>query len=115
MTTLYGINNCDTVKKVRRWLEDNGVDYNFHDYKKLGCDETLAKQFIKQFELDILINKRGTTWRRLPESTKSSLTAESAVTLMGENPSLIKRPILHSENHWLLGFDEAQWQAALTK
>ncbi|MCG8414131.1 MAG: ArsC family reductase [Pseudomonadales bacterium] len=115
MTTLYGINNCDTVKKVRRWLDDNGVDYEFHDYKKLGCDKTLATQFVKQFDLEKLINKRGTTWRQLPETVKSSLSSESAITLMGENPSVIKRPILKSKNHWLLGFDEAQWQAALIK
>ena len=115
MTTLYGINNCDTVKKVRRWLDSNEVDYDFHDYKKLGCDKSLATQLLNQFELDKLINKRGTTWRQLPDAVKNSLSKESAIELMEKNPSIIKRPILNSNRHWLLGFDEAQWQSVLIK
>lgn len=115
VTTLYGINNCDTVKKVRRWLDDNSIDYEFHDYKKLGCNDSLARLFLKHFELEKLINKRGTTWRQLPESVKSSLTAASAIALMEENPSLIKRPILHSNKTWLLGFEEANWRSELLK
>jgi len=113
MTSLYGINNCDTVKKVRKWLDQQGIEYDFHDYKKSGCNPTLAKTFLKQFELDTVINRRGTTWRKLPESVKTSLNSDSAIKLMTENPSLIKRPIFHYKEQWLIGFNEQQWLATI--
>ena len=115
MTTLYGINNCDTVKKVRTWLDQQGLEYNFHDYKKNGCDPTLARKFLEQFELETVINRRGTTWRKLPESVKTSLDSDSAIKLMTENPSLIKRPIFHHEKQWLIGFNEQQWLATIKR
>lgn len=114
MTTLYGINNCDTIKKTRRLLDELGVTYDFHDYKKLGCDEKLLKKFLQHFEYTLLVNTRGTTWRKLPESVKKELSEASAIKLMCENNSLIKRPIIENRGKWLLGFDKDKIQE-LTK
>ncbi|PCJ24566.1 MAG: ArsC family reductase [SAR86 cluster bacterium] len=108
MTTLFGINNCDTIKKTKKWFDDHNVDYQFHDYKKLDCSEQLIKQFLEHFSYQELINTRGTTWRKLPDSVKSSLDRKSAITLMHEQPSMIKRPLINSEGSWLLGFNEKQ-------
>ncbi|MDA0689447.1 MAG: ArsC family reductase [Proteobacteria bacterium] len=113
MTTIYGISNCDTMKKARNWLQANGLAYDFHDYKKSGCDSTLAKQLLSRFTLEQVINKRGTTWRKLDDAVKEKLTVNSAAALMTENPSLIKRPILQHGRSWLIGFDEKEWQATL--
>ena len=81
MITLFGINNCDTIKKTRKWLEQHGVEYQFHDYKKLGCPAELANTFLEHFSHEQLINRRGTTWRKLPDPVKQSLDRESAVGL----------------------------------
>ena len=114
MTTLFGINNCDTIKKTRKLLEASGVDYDFHDYKKLGCDEALVKKFLKHFDYVALVNTRGTTWRKLPDSVRQNLNEASAIKLMCENNSLIKRPIIESQGKWLLGFDEGKIQDLAT-
>ncbi len=110
MTTLYGINNCDTIKKTRTLLSDLGVEYRFHDYKKLGCDAALVKKFLKHFDYEALVNTRGSTWRKLPESVKQGLNDASAIELMCENNSIIKRPIIESNGTWLLGFDREKIQ-----
>ena len=109
-TTLYGITNCDTVKRARTWLNNMGIDYQLHDYKKLGCSTDQARQFLDHFEIEAVLNRRGTTWRKLSDDQKSDLTEEAAILLMCEHPSLIKRPILRRENKWLIGFDEPAWQ-----
>ncbi|MBL4574242.1 MAG: Spx/MgsR family RNA polymerase-binding regulatory protein [Gammaproteobacteria bacterium] len=111
MTTLYGINNCDTIKKTRSLLAELGVDYDFHDYKKLGCDEALIKKFLKHFDFKLLVNTRGSTWRKLPDAVKQNLSEASAIKIMSENNSIIKRPIIESQGRWLLGFDKDQIQA----
>ena len=113
MTTLYGINNCDTIKKVKSWLIAREIDFEFHDYKKAGCDAKLAKLLVSQFPFDEVINKRGTTWRKLSDNEKNSLNEKSAQILMMENPSIIKRPILQTDQEWFLGFDESLWQSKL--
>jgi Spx/MgsR family transcriptional regulator len=110
MTTLYGINNCDTIKKTRALLQESGIEYHFHDYKKLGCDEALIQRFLEHFDYESLVNTRGTTWRKLPDSVKKSLNQASAIKLMCENSSLIKRPIIESGGNWLLGFDKEKIQ-----
>jgi Spx/MgsR family transcriptional regulator len=110
MTTLYGIPNCDTIKKTRKLLEELGIEYQFHDYKKLGCDEALVKKFLKHFDYVSLVNTRGTTWRKFPDSIKENLNEASAIQLMSENNSLIKRPIIESNGKWLLGFDKQKIQ-----
>jgi len=110
MTTLYGIRNCDTIKKTRSLLAELGVDYEFHDYKKLGCDEALIMRFLKHFDLKSLVNTRGTTWRKLPDAVKQDLSEASAIKIMSENTSIIKRPIIESQGKWLLGFDKEEIQ-----
>ncbi len=109
MITLYGISNCDTIKKARNWLQSNNLEYEFHDYKKLGCDQKLAKLFLAKFGLETAINRRGTSWRKLPDKIKQEIDSASAVGLMSENPSLIKRPIVATAESWLIGFDAQEW------
>ncbi len=108
-TRMYGIPNCDTVKKTRRWLDSNGVEYEFHNYKKLGIEAATLKKWCKDHGHETLINKRGTTWRRLDESEKENLNQKKAIALMLSNTSLIKRPIIEHGNARLIGFDEAQY------
>ena len=107
MITLYGIKNCDTIKKARRWLEAQGIDYRFHDYRVDGLDKTLLQSFIRE----ALLNTRGTTWRKLDESTRSQITdAASAAALMIEMPAIIKRPLLCAPGKpMLLGFSESSY------
>lgn len=109
-TTLYGISNCDTVKRASTWLNTMGIVYQLHDYKKLGCPTDQAKQFLDHFGMEAVLNRRGTTWRKLRDDQKSDLTEEAAILLMSEHPSLIKRPILLRGSEWLIGFDEPTWQ-----
>lgn len=108
MITLYGIKNCDTIKKARRWLEAQGIDYRFHDYRVDGLDNTLLQSFIRELGWEALLNTRGTTWRKLDESTRSQITdAASAAALMIEMPAIIKRPLLCKPGQpMLLGFSE---------
>lgn len=104
---LYGIPNCSTVKKARDWLAEHGVDYSFHDFKKLGVDQTEAQNWLKQADWTQLINRRGLTWRGLPDERKQAdLDADSALALMLEKPSIIKRPLLVNGGKLLhIGFD----------
>jgi len=104
MTTLYGIANCDTIKKARKWLKDNDVNYTFHDYKKRGVPEKELKQWIKQAGWEVLLNKRGTTWRKLDDSVKDLVNEKSAIHIMLENASIIKRPVLVQGKDILVGF-----------
>ena len=111
--TLYGISNCDTVKKARDWLGAKGIDYVFHDYKKAGADPTRIAQWIAQAGLDKVLNRAGTTFRKLPESERQGLDAAPAAALMAANPSCIKRPIVEHPGGLLVGFKPDEWQAAL--
>lgn len=105
MTTLYGIANCDTIRKTRKWLDQHGCDYQFHDYKKLGCSADLAATLVRELGTEQVINKRGTTWRKLAESEREPLDDRKAIALMQQYPSLIKRPILRVDDEWLVGYD----------
>jgi Spx/MgsR family transcriptional regulator len=107
MLTLYGIPNCNTVKKARDWLDANSVSYVFHDFKKRGIDEVTINLWLTQYPWEKLINHAGLTWRGLDDATKSSITDNaSALTLMQAKTSVIKRPILAKDNKVLcLGFD----------
>ena len=109
MITLYGIVNCDTIKKARKWLSDNGKDYSFHDYKKQGVPEKELRRWVKQLGWETLLNKRGTTWRKLDEATKASVDETSAIQIMLDNPSIIKRPVLSSDKTLLVGFSEDEY------
>ncbi len=117
---LYGIKNCDTIKKARRWLDDQKIPYQFHDYRVDGLSPELLQSFIEQVGWESLLNTRGTTWRKLPDEQKATINnADAAKALMLEHPSIIKRPLLvsGSENSksagtekYLLGFKAEQYQ-----
>ena len=109
----YGIPNCDTVKKARKWLEAEGLDYDFHDYKKEGADPAKLRQWVDQKGWEVLLNRRGTTFRKLEEADKADIDAAKAVTLMAEHPSMIKRPVVEHAGGLLVGFSDADWEAAL--
>jgi len=94
MITVYGIPNCDTVKKARRWLEDNHIEFQFHNFKKDGLDVTLLDNWFNDIGWEILLNKRGTTWRKLDDDIKNNVNGNTAKQLMLDNPSIIKRPVL---------------------
>jgi arsenate reductase len=94
-TVLYGIPNCDTVKKARVWLEEHGVPFEFHDFKKAGVTAPLVKSWLKDVSLDALVNRRGTTWRALSDDVKAAADTEAgAIALMIDKPSVIKRPVV---------------------
>ena len=112
--TLYGIPNCDTVKKARTWLDGKGLAYTFHDYKKQGADAAQVAGWVKKAGLDKVLNKAGTTFRKLPDAAKADLDAAKAVALMAEQPSLIKRPIVEHAGGLLVGFKPAEWDAAFS-
>lgn len=105
--TMYGIPNCDSVKKAKRWFNENDVEYEFHDYKKLGIDQGTLKAWSSQVGWETLLNRRGTTWRKLTEAERSDLTETRAIQLMIANSSLIKRPVIVSGDDVLVGFDES--------
>jgi arsenate reductase len=105
MIKLYGIYNCDKIKKAEAWLKREKINYQFHDYKKAGCDAALAQKLLSQFPHKILINTRGTTWRNLPDKLKKSLEKEKLMILMQNNPSIIKRPIFEINDQWVIGYD----------
>jgi len=111
--TLYGIPNCDTVKKARRWLDTADISYEFHDYKKLGITEAKLKSWSKEQSWEQLLNTRGTTWRKLDESQREGVTKTSAIKLMKEHTSLIKRPVIEGGKTLLIGFDEAIYKKEL--
>lgn len=112
MITLYGIKNCDTIKKACRWLEARGVEYQLHDYRVNGLDTSLLNSFIAELGWEALLNTRGTTWRKLDEAHRESIKdAQSATALMLEMPAIIKRPLLCAPGQpMLLGFNESNYQ-----
>lgn len=111
---VYGIKNCDTVKKARKFLQEAGVDHDFHDYKKDGVDADRLEGFVSEFGWEAVLNRRGTTWRRLDEATRDGVTdAKSALEVMIDNPSTIKRPIVEGAAKNFIGFDAVAWEMAL--
>ena len=110
--TLYGIPNCDTVKKARTWLEGQGIEYTFHDYKKAGADPAKLSAWVEEKGWEVLLNKRGTTFRKLPDEDKADIDAAKAVRLMEANPSMIKRPVVEGAGPLLVGFKESEWADA---
>ncbi|WP_375600796.1 arsenate reductase [Novosphingobium sp. MD-1] len=113
MLIMFGIPNCDTVKKARVWLETRGIAYTFHDYKKQGADPARIAGWVAQAGLDKVLNKAGTTFRKLDDAAKSDLDTDKAVALMAEHTSTIKRPIVEYPGGLLVGFKDAEWAAAL--
>lgn len=110
MTTMYGIANCDTIKKAKRWLDQHNIEYQFHDYKKHGVDTVALANTIETFGLEKVVNKRGTTYRKLSDEQKQSITGDAALDLLCEHSSMIKRPILVSGDKTLLGFSEDNYK-----
>lgn len=108
--TLYGIPNCDTVKKARTWLSEQGIAYDFHDFKKAGVSRELLQAWLSLLGRDVLLNRRGTTWRALPQNRKDAVVDdESAIALMMEAPALIKRPVLDRDGAVHAGFSADQY------
>jgi arsenate reductase len=102
--TIYGIKNCDTMKKARTWLDDHGVAYVFHDYKTEGIDKASLERWAKEVGWEILLNRAGTTFRKLPDAQRENVTERKAIALMLEQPSMIKRPLLDVGGKLLVGF-----------
>lgn len=114
MITLYGIPNCDTVKKARTWLDQNKVDHQFHDFRKDGVDATRVKQWIAELGVDTLINKRSTSWKALSDEQKNGLSDTTALELILESPTLIKRPLLDKDGELQVGFKAAVYEATFS-
>jgi arsenate reductase len=102
--TIYGIKNCDTMKKARTWLDDHGTAYVFHDYKAEGIDKASLERWAKEVGWEILLNRAGTMFRKLPDAQRESVTEKKAIALMVEQPSMIKRPVLDVGGKLLVGF-----------
>lgn len=110
MIKIYGIPNCDTMKKARKWLDDNNLEYEFHDYKKHGVPEKNLTRWAKTAGWDVVLNKRGTTWRKLNDEIKNNIDEASSIQVMLEHPSAIKRPVLEDGKTLLIGFKEDEYK-----
>jgi arsenate reductase len=114
--TLYGIPNCDTVKKARTWLETNGVDYRFHDFRSDGITPELVSGWLQDVSWEVLVNRKGTTWRKLDDEQKNAVNdAKSATALMLASPSVIKRPVLGGAGKTAVGFSADTYRQIFTK
>jgi arsenate reductase len=111
-TSIYGIKNCDTMKKARAWLESHGVAHEFHDYKVAGIDAKRLQSWVDKVGWETLLNRAGTTFRKLPDAQKSGLDERKAIALMLAQPSMIKRPVLEAGDTLLVGFKPDAYQAA---
>ncbi|MGD8109528.1 ArsC family reductase [Vibrio sp. TRT 21S02] len=107
--TMFGIPNCDTIKKAKKWLEAESIAYNFHDYRKQGIDKTMVEAFCQALGWENVLNKRGTTFRQLTQEQKDNLNETTAIDLLVEQPAMIKRPILLVENQYHIGFKADQY------
>ena len=110
MTTIYGIKNCDTMKKARAWLEERGVAYDFHDYKKAGIDRGRLERWVGQVGWEALLNRSGTTFRKLVDADKEGVTEDKAIALMLAQPSMIRRPVLEWKGKVIVGFKPGSYE-----
>lgn len=104
MTTLYGIKNCDTVKKARQWLDSNKIDYRFHDFRQDGIEQEQVTQWIKQLGWETVVNKRSTTWKTLTPADREAMNTNTAISAILNNPTLVKRPLLDINGQFSVGF-----------
>jgi arsenate reductase (glutaredoxin) len=111
---LHGIPNCDTVKKARVWLEGKGVAYSFHDYKKAGIEPDTLRKWVEELGWEVLLNKVGTSFRKLDDADKRDIDADKAIALMVANPSMIKRPVVTGQGSTLVGFKPEVYEAAFS-
>ena len=111
--TMYGIKNCDTIKKARTWLEDRAIAYDFHDYKAAGIDQKTLRAWVDRLGWEVLLNRAGTTFRKLPDAAREGLNAAKAIGLMEAQPSMIKRPVLDVDGDLIVGFKADAYQARL--
>jgi arsenate reductase len=111
MTTIYGIKNCDTMRKARAWLEAHKIDYSFHDYKTAGIDKSTVEKWAKALGWETLLNRAGTTFRKLPEKDQQGLTEKKAIALMLSQPSMIRRPVLERGGKLIAGFKPELYKA----
>ena len=107
--TIYGIANCDTIKKTKQWLTNREVAFQFHDYRKQGLDPTLLRDWVDALGWEVMVNKRGSTWRQLPDPIKNGINTESAIEIMLDNPAIIKRPLLVKGDERHIGFSDANY------
>lgn len=110
MLKLYGIKNCDTVKKARRWLEAHEVEYKFHDFRQDGLDKKLISSWVERLGWEAIVNKRSTTWRNLSDKDKAISSSQQAIKLLVTSPTLIKRPVAEKNKILLVGFNEAEFE-----
>ena len=107
---LYGIKNCDNVKKSRKWLDKNSVEYIYHDFRLDGIEKSLIEEFLKNIEVGLLINKRSTSWKKLSDKEKKIGPKLELIKLILKNPTIIKRPIIKSKNNYFIGYDEEKFK-----
>lgn len=115
MNTLVGIKNCDSVKKARKWLDQNGIDYAFHDLREQGVDKAALEKWIDELGWEVLLNKRSTTWKQLSEDERADIDKTKAVMLFLAYPTLIKRPVLITPESMQVGFKEAEYKKTFDK
>lgn len=108
MLTIFGIKNCDTIKKTKRYFDDKGIEYQFHDYRTDGLEKNWMDNTLAQLDWEKVLNKRGTTYRKLSEVQKQHITAENVAELLVEHPAMIKRPIIQTDDQMILGFSAKQ-------
>jgi arsenate reductase len=110
VTTIYGIKNCDTMKKARAWLDEHKITYSFHDYKAAGINKQTLEGWTKKVGWEILLNRAGTTFKKLPDADKENITEKKAIALMLAQPSMIKRPVLEAKGKLTVGFKPEEYQ-----
>ena len=110
---MYGIKNCDTIKRAKAWLQARGIPYDFHDYKHAGIEEARLRGWVAELGWEKVLNRAGTTFRKLPDAEKQDLDADKAVALMLAQPTMIRRPVLDLGDRRLVGFSQAAWDDAL--
>lgn len=108
MTTVFGIKNCDTIKKTKKYLEAKQIDFNFHDYRTDGIDTQWLENVFTQLDWEKVLNKRGTTYRQLSDEAKAAISRETVAEVLAEHPAMIKRPIIEHQGEFILGFSEKQ-------
>ena len=115
MTTIYGIKNCDTMKKAFRWLDEHNIEYTFHDYRQDGLDRERLASWIEQLGWEAVVNKRGTTWRKLTPEAQAAMNDQTALEVLLEQPAMIKRPLLDHAQSLTLGFKEDSYSNIFAK